>query len=186
METKDIFYCIKLINADGNRGWLFDSKEGIKIITGGFHTDITQFETDKAALDFIREKKLERRGVKAYVRTNQDIIKEAQIIENKAISPMVKPMFHLENKSNKKCFYDSKQEVYFFKEMGEFGYPVWDDEKKLIEFVRKCEFQEGMIFLIKNDKGTKTRKLIQVYGRKQGENGEPKHIQVEGEGWKEY
>lgn len=186
METKNTFYCIKLINSSGERGWLWDSPDGIKIIKGGLHSDITQFETEKDALNFIRERKLERSGIKAYVRTNQEIIEESQKVETKGISMMDKPMFHLENQKGEKCFYDSKREVYFFKQIGEFGCPVWDDEKKLIEFVRTSEFQEGMIFLIKHDKGKKQRKLIQAYGKKKGEEVEPEHIQIDGDEWKDF
>ena len=124
--------------------------------------------------------------MKAYVRTNQDIIAEAKIIENKGISIMNKPMFHLENQKGDKCFYDSKREVYFFKQIGDVGFPVWDNEEKLIEFVRVAEFQEGMIFLIKSDKGEKQKKLVQVYGKKQGEDGEPKHILIDSDEWKDY
>lgn len=186
METKNTFYFIKLINKDGARGWLYDSPDGIKIITGGVHSDITQFETEKDALDFIREKKLERKGIKAYVRTNQELIDEIKIIETKGASVMDKPMFHLENQDGKKCYYDSKIEGYFFKEMGDFGFPIWDDEQKLTEFVKVAEFQEGMIFIIKHEKEKKQRKLIQAYGKKQGEIGEPQHIPIEGDEWKDY
>lgn len=80
------FYVIKLINHNGERGYLIDSPDGIKIVTGGVHTDITQFETEKAASCFIREKKIERRGVKAYIRSNTDMINDAQIVENHGIS----------------------------------------------------------------------------------------------------
>lgn len=185
METENTFYFIKLINSNGERGWLWNSPEGIKIIKG-LHSDITQFESEKDALNFIREKKLERKGVKAYVRTNQDIMEEIQKIESKGASMVDKPLFHLENQNGKKCFYDSKIEGYFFKQMGDFGFPIWYDEESITKFVRKAEFQEGMIFLIKKDKGKKERKLIQAYGRKQDEEGEPKHIQIEGDEWKDY
>ena len=186
METKNIFYCIKLFNGDGTRGWLIDSPDGIKIATGGVVSDITQFETYAEANNFIRERKLERQGVKAYVRTNQELIEEERKDGGSGISTADKPVYHLENQKDEKCFYDSKIEGYFFKQMGEFGFPVWDDEEKLIEFVRVAEFQEGMIFLIKHDKGKKERKLIQAYGKKQGEEGEPKHMPIEGDEWKDY
>lgn len=185
METQNTFYCIKLINSNGERGWLWDSPEGIKIIKG-FHSDITQFETEKDTLNFIRYKKLERKGVKAYVRTNQDIVEEIQRIESKGASMVDKPLFHLENQKGWKCFFDSKIDGYFFKEMGDFGMPIWYDEESITKFVQASEFQEGMIFLIKKDKGKKQRKLIQAYGKLQGEKGEPKHIPIEGDEWKDY
>lgn len=184
MKTENIFYCVKLINSNGERGWLWDSPDGIKIIKG-LHSDITQFETEKDALNFIRERKLERKGIKAYVRTSQEIIDESEIVETKGISTTDKPLFHLENQKGWKCFYDSKIDGYFFKEMGEFGHPIWYDEESITKFVKACEFQEGMIFIIKKEKNKKQRKLIQAYGKLQGEEGEPKHIQIEGE-WKDY
>ena len=71
------FYCIKLISKDGKRGWLIDRPDGIQIYTGGVTSDITQFETEQDAYKFIRERKLERKGVKAYVRTNQELLDES-------------------------------------------------------------------------------------------------------------
>lgn len=186
MDTPASFYCIRLINKDGTRGWIFDSKNGIKVMTDGVHSDITQFETEEDARQFIRDKKIERNGVKAYIRTNQELLDTVRKVGEQGISAMDKPTYHLENQKGYKCFYDSKIEGYFFKEMGEFGFPVWQDEESLIKFVRVAEFQEGMIFIIKHDKEKKERKLIQVYGRKQEEEGEPKHIQIEGDEWKEY
>lgn len=186
MEEKNTFYCIKLINADGTRGWLIDSPDGIKISIGGIHPDITQFDTEKDALNFIRERKLERKGVRAYVRTNQEIIEEVQKVENAGVSAASKPVLHLENQDGKKCFYDSKREVYFFKSMGDVGFPAWNDEEELIKFVRAAEFEEGMIFMVKHENGRKQRKLVQAYGKIQGEEGEPKHIPIDGDDWKDY
>lgn len=185
METSASFYCIKLINSNGERGWLWDSPDGIKIIQGGLTSDITQFQTEKEALNFIREKKLERKGVKAYVRTNQEIIEEVQKVENRGVSRMKNPMFHLENQDGKKCFYDSKQDAYFFKEMGDFGYPVWDDEERLRDFVVLAQFKEGMIFLIKHEKGKKQKKLIQAYGKLNGVDGPPQHMPISGGDWED-
>lgn len=187
--TSNTFYCIKLINSNGERGWLFDSPEGIKIITGGLHSNITQFTTEKDALSFIRDRKIERGGIKAYVRTNQEIIEEVQIVENKGISVMDRPMYHLENDKGEKCFYDSTQEVYFFKQMGDFGYPVWDSEEKVRTFAREMKFEQSLMFMVKHyDKSKKEKTLIQVYGCRKKEDGtmsEPEYIDIkEGDNYK--
>lgn len=170
MEAENTFYCIKLINSNGERGWLWDSPDGIKIIKG-LHSDITQFETEKDALAFIRERKLERKGVKAYVRTNQEIIEDSKKVETVGISSIDKPLFYLENQNGKKCFYDSKIDGYFFKQMGDSGFPIWYDEESITKFVRVAEFEEGMIFIIKKEGNKKQRKLIQAYGIKEGDEG---------------
>ncbi len=177
------FYCIKLINSVGERGWLYDSPQGIKIIKGGLHADITQFETEKDASNFIRERKLERRGVRALVRTNQDIIEESQKDGIIGVSESDKPMFYLENETGKKCFYDSGLEGYYFKEMGDTGFPIWHDEETITEFVRLAEFEEPMVFLVKMYKGEKQRKLIQAYCTIEGNPGQAEYIHIDTDEW---
>ncbi len=70
------FYVIKLINRDNERGYLIDTPKGIIISKGGITADITQFPTFQDAQQFIRDRKVERRGVKAYIRDNYDLMKD--------------------------------------------------------------------------------------------------------------
>ena len=187
MKIEATLYCIKLIYKDGTRGWLIDRPTGIEICVGGVMSDITLFETEQDANKFIRERKLERSGVKAYVRTNQELLDEVSKDGSAGMSsvPLDKPIYHLENQKGEKCFYDSTKEVYFFKTMGEFGFPVWYDEESIRRFAKDMKFQQGAIFMVKHlgkDKEEKT--LIQVYGSKKnpdGTMGEPEQIDIEGE-----
>ena len=186
MEKKEIaFYCIKLINVNGVRGWLYDSKDGIQIITGGMHANITQFSTQKEAERFIRDRKLERQGTKAYVRTNQDIIDEAAIIETKGVFKIKEPLFSLQNQLGHKLFYDSKKEEYFFKPDVVFGYPAWKNEADATQFVQALEFKEGAIFVVKHQgHEPDQKKLIQVYGILKGKEEQgPQTINVDNQEW---
>lgn len=181
------FYYIKLIRSDGTRGWLIDRPTGIEVCVGGVTSDITQFETEQDAYKFIRERKLERGGVKAYVRTNQELLDESikSGVAGVSAVPLDKPTYHLENQKGEKCFYDSAKEVYFFKQIGSFGFPVWYDEESIRRFAKEMKFQQPTIFMVKHlgkDKEEKT--LIQVYGAKKnadGTMGEPEQIDIEGE-----
>ncbi len=130
----DTFYVIKLINNNtGVRGYVIDTPKGIMISTEGIVSDITQFKTYQDAQAFMREKKLERGGVKAYIRDNGDLMKEMS--ETKGISPMKTDMFYLENMAMEKLFYDAKQEGYYF-DKRDVGYCVWQTEEQLLEFVK--------------------------------------------------
>jgi len=183
METQVEFYCIKLINRDGTRGWLFDSPDGIKVITDGVNSDITQFENIADANNFIRYQKLERKGVKAFVRTSQELIEEGQKLGIAGISTRDKPTFHLENQKGEKCFYDSTRDAYCFKPMGESGYPFWESEEDTRAFVKEMDFEQSMIFLVKTDKGNQDKTLIQVYGCAKKEDGtmseHPEYINIQ-------
>ena len=176
------FYCIRLINKDGTRGWLIDRPSGIEICIGGVMSDITQFDTEQDALKFIRERKVERGGAKAYVRTRQELMDESIKEGSPGISTADKPVYHLENHKGEKLFYDSKMEAYYFKAMGEFGYPCWQSEEQVRALVKGAEFEASAIFVVKHwGKGQREKTLIQVYGAKtnpDGTMGEPEHIEI--------
>lgn len=180
------FYCIKLIRNDGTRGWLINSPNGIEIAIGGVTTGITQFETEQDALKFIRDQKIERKGIKAFVRTNQELIQESidSGIEGISAVPADKPIYHLENHKGEKLFYDSKMDAYYFKEMGNVGSCAFDNEAQARLFVKECKFEQPMILMVKHlgkDKFEKTP--IQAYGRKEnpdGTMGELEYIDFEG------
>ncbi len=128
----DTFYVIKLINNNtGVRGYVIDTPEGIMISTNGIVSDITQFKTYQDAQAFMRERKLERGGIKAYIRDNGDLMKEMG--EIKGISTMQTDMFYLENLAGEKCFYDAKEEAYYFDKQ-DVGYCVWRTEDEMYAF----------------------------------------------------
>jgi len=178
------FYCIKIIKPDGTRGWVIDRPDGISFVMGGANTDITMFETESAANKFIRERKIERQGVKAYVRTNQEMIQDAKKVETPGISPatsLSNATYHLENHKGEKCYYDSKEEVYFFKDVNA-GFPCWFDEPSIRRFVKDMKFEQALIFAIKHENGKTEKKLIQTYGCRKNEDGtfaDPEYIEVE-------
>jgi hypothetical protein len=181
------FYCIKLIrSSDGVRGWLVDRPTGIEIAVGGVISDITQFETEQDALKFIRDKKIEKGGIKAYVRTNQELMDESIASGEKGISsmPKDKPLYYLENHLGEKLFYDSKMEAYYFKKV-DMSYPVWDNEEEIRASVKKAKFEQPMIFMVKSFGRDKTEKIpIQAYGRKKnpdGTMGELEHVDLKGD-----
>ncbi len=182
------FYCIKLISKDGTkRGWLIDRPHGIEICVGGVISDITQFSTEQDALKFIRERKIERNGIKAYVRTNLELMDESIKDGATGIStmPTDKETYHLENHLGDKLFYDSKIEAYYFKKMGDFGFPVWEKEEHVRAIVKEAKFQQAMIFMVKNLGGKQEKTAIQVYGKKKnpdGTSGEFEHIELEAGG----
>lgn len=127
------FYVIKLINTrTSERGYLIDSPKGITISINGIHSDVTQFESFQKAQDFIREKKLERRGVKAYIRDNQDLMRDS----DSGAKVMEKEMFMICNLQNiqERLHFNSSNESYYFKEQN-VGACIWETEKQAQDFI---------------------------------------------------
>lgn len=177
---KDEFWVIKVINKDGTRGYLMDTPNGLHVITdSGVLGDITQFATYQDAQKFIRERKVERKGVRAYIRDNNDLMKD-EFTSMVAILPE-KPVYYLENHKGEKLYYEAPKELYYFKNV-DVGYPCWYNEKEVREFVKHYKFEQSQIFMIKNEGvGKETRTLIQVYGSQKNEDGtmsEPKHYEI--------
>ncbi len=175
MET---FWVIKTINKDGTRGYVMDTPQGIIIIQNGVTAEVTQFKTYQDAQQFIRERKIERQGIKAYIRDNNDLMKD----ENLSYVTASKPVYHLENQKGEKLYYESRNETYFFK-MVDVGYPIFNAEKQCREFVKHYEFQQSQIFMVKHSGKDipEERTLIQVYGTQKKEDGtmeEPKHYEI--------
>jgi hypothetical protein len=144
MKSKDKFYVIKLINRDGTRGYLADKPEGFMVVTGGLHASITQFKTQKEAEKFIKDRKVERQGMKAYIRSNEDLIAEGEdgLISGTSISD--NDNCYLENKNGWKLFYDAKQEGYYF-DSPDVGYCIWKTEGDAEKFIEAMEFPEKPI-----------------------------------------
>lgn len=178
------FYCIKLINnSTGARGWLIDRPNGIEICVGAVTSDITQFDTQEDALNFIRERKIERGGIKAYVRTSSELLDESIESGDKGVRaiPTEVPIYYLENHKGEKCFYDSKMEAYYFKKI-DAGYPCWNNEEHLRLFVKEARFEQPMIYMVKQSGKDKKEKIpIQAYGCRKnpdGTMGEPEQIEI--------
>jgi hypothetical protein len=127
MDKMDKIYFIKILLPSGGRGYIIDTSKGIIIATNENIANITSFKSYQDAQQFIRERKIERRGVKAYIRDNQDLIKEG------FAKPVEKEMFFLENSTGEKLFYDSANECYYY-DKASFGYCVWDSVEQLERF----------------------------------------------------
>lgn len=141
MENKqDIFYYIKLINTrNGKRGFVGE-KNGEVVISDQFFQATKMFPSYQDAQKYMREKKLERRGMTAHIRDNNDLIKEAQM-PNSGISNM-KPasgdVFVVVNSVGQRCFYDP-EEGYYFKD-GEVGSCAFFSQKEVDDFIVKLNF----------------------------------------------
>jgi len=126
----DTFYCIKLITSDGNRGYVMDTPKGIMIVSDGLHCDISRFKTYQEAQEFMRNRKLERNGVKAYIRDNQDLMKEFK----DQVVPLTEA-WYIEDALGYKIFYDSGKDGYYL-DNHDSGYCIWHDEKSCNEFIK--------------------------------------------------
>lgn len=127
------FYCIKLINKHtGSRGYVIDSPKGIQVAEK-FVSDCVRFPTYQEAQKFMRDNKLERGGITAYIRDNQDVMKEGEA------SGLVKvesdqPIYFIENEIGQKLFYDTKEDGYYFSDE-DIGYCCWYDIPTADKFV---------------------------------------------------
>lgn len=130
------FFCIKLINKNGERGYILDSPEGIMISRNGVVSNIKQFETYSHAQQWLRENKVENNQIKAYIRDNFDLIRDEK---GSGGSVMEKDYYILENELGEKLCYDAKLDGYYFKKC-EAMYCFFESEKQLKEFNEQFEF----------------------------------------------
>ncbi len=139
----NIFYVIKLINTrNGNRGYVIDTKDGIELSVGNLDMNITQFETEKQAEKFIRERKLQRGGMTAHIRSNQELLEDEK--GNPNLRPADGDIFFIENADGEKLFYDSKDKGYFYKK-GEAGYPCWYTMEQITSFIEAYKLDDAII-----------------------------------------
>lgn len=141
--SKEVFYYIKLINPkNGQRGFVQEDGKGEVIIADQFHQGTKQFPTYQDAQKFIREHKLERKGMTAHIRDNNDLIREAAM-PNSGIKNMKRVEEHqdiyvLVNEAGQRCFFDSK-DGYYFKD-GEVGACAFFSMEQVDEFFTKVKF----------------------------------------------
>ncbi len=137
-ENNKLFYVIKLIKKDGQRGYVIDSKEGIMICTDKVSMDITQFDDIKSARTFIKDKKLERNGTRAHIRTNEDLMKDELL---HGVAPVKTDLYYFENEKKEKMFFDKKQEGYYF-DKKDVGYCVWPNKGDAEKFHAAYKFPD--------------------------------------------
>lgn len=174
----DRFYVIKVINKDNTRGYVMDTPKGIIIIKNGIDAGVTMFQTYQDAQQFIRDRKIERKGVRAYIRDNDDLMKDEKV----NFVTADKPIYSIENHKGERLVYESARNVYFFKKCGEVGFCIWYEEDEVRKFVDHYKFQQAQIYMIKQLKSEiQSKTLIQLYGSKKREDGtleEPEHINI--------
>ena len=132
----DKFYVIKLFNSrSGSRGYLAETPKGI-VISDVLYTNTKQFVSEKEARQYIKENKLERQGVSAHVRSNEDLIADGHIG-----TPLDKnkELWTAMDLSGAYVFFDAGKTEYYF-ERRDVGYCIWYDEKSVNEFIEKMQF----------------------------------------------
>ena len=135
----DKFYVIKIINRGGQRGYLVDSPKGI-MIADGITGEITQFKTSEEAQKFIRDRKIERGGIKAYIRDNDDLMKE----EAKSLTTLSVDAFYIENEDGEKVFFDGKHQGYYF-DKSDVGYCLWKTEEDAKTVIVHFKFTDSSV-----------------------------------------
>lgn len=141
--SKENFYYIKLINTrSGERGFVTENNKGEVLLSDEFNQVTKQFPTYQEAQKYIREHKLERKGMTAHIRDNDDLMREANM-PNSGITNMKrvdehKEVYVLVNEIGQRCFFDS-QKGYYFKD-GEVGSVCFFSMQQVDEFFTKVKF----------------------------------------------
>ncbi len=140
MQTNEVFYSIKLINNNtGKRGFVMDSKDGIMISENVFHANCKQFKTYQDAQQFMRQNKLEKNGVIAYIIDNNDIMKQGNA---NGFTRLEKgqELWTIISNEGLHIFYDSKEEGYFF-DTPQVGFCIWENENQVNEAIGALELK---------------------------------------------
>ena len=150
------FYVVYVIAQGGDKGYVCMNPEGIKIVVGGVTNAITQFTTFKEAKEFIREHKLEKNGLRAYIRTNQDLID----MHSSDFVTYADALYYLETEDGHKMFYDTGSKQYFFRKQ-DIGFVCYkeSDMEGLKEMVVNLSREIGMKVEIKNMQDRKKQSL---------------------------
>lgn len=141
--SKEKFYYIKLINTrSGERGFVTENNKGEVLLSDQFNQVTKQFPTYQEAQKYIREHKLERKGMTAHIRDNDDLMREANMpnsgITNMKRVDQYKDVYVLVNDKGQRCFFDS-QKGYYFKD-GEVGSVCFFSMQEVDEFFTKVKF----------------------------------------------
>ena len=123
------FYVIYLVFSSGEKGFLIDGKEGI-LVSHSLDANIKQFISTYEAKKFIVDNQLERKGTKAYVRSNEDLVDE----NTKGVIAFNESFFYIESEVGEKLYFDTKQDRYYFG-FGDVGFCCWKNESDAKLFV---------------------------------------------------
>lgn len=131
------FFCIKLINNNGERGYIMDSPNGIMISKNGVTSNVKKFETYSDAQQWLRENKVENNRCRAYIRDSNDLMKDEV---GSGVSVVDKDVYYLENEHGEKLCYDASQDGYYFQKC-ETMYCLFKSDEQINEFLKQFEFQ---------------------------------------------
>ncbi len=127
----EVFYVIKVRKGD-KQGYVSITPGGVKVIGGGVHADITQFKTYSAAQDSIRDNRIEKNGIRAWIVDNMDLIRDEAGKPGMQIAQ--KDMYYIETVTKEKVCYNPQTEAYFF-QMAEVGFCCWETEQAATDFI---------------------------------------------------
>lgn len=139
--STEIFYFLRLINTkNGERGYVC-IQNGQIMIADQYVQSVKTFQTYQEAQKFIRENKLEKKGISVFILDNNDLIKEASnpLSGIKNIKPAEGDVYVLVNPVNQMCFYDTEKSEYYFKD-GEIGAVCFFSMEQVDEFFTKVKF----------------------------------------------
>lgn len=141
--SKENFYYIKLINVrNGERGFVTENDKGEVLLSDEFNQVTKQFPTYQEAQKYVRENKLERKGMTAHIRDNDDLMREANMpnsgTKNMKSIDENQEVYVLVNEAGQRCFFDSKKK-YYFKD-GEVGAICFFSMEQVNEFFTKVKF----------------------------------------------
>jgi len=127
-------FIIKLINPNGQKGYVCKNKKGVFISIDSVNTSIIQFESDKEAKTFIKENRLERGKTKAYVKSNEELLTDGKI---EGITQLKDTKYYIGDDYGRKVYFDIPSWGYYLNQ-GNIGYCCWNTKAEaeacLIEF----------------------------------------------------
>ncbi len=139
------FYLIKLIRPDGTRG--FVCQQSGKMMVTNTPAAATQFTSPESVKLFIREHKLERKGVNAICYSNVELITSGELTELGG-KPLYKTSYYLETPDGKKCCYNTNEDGYYFRQC-EAGYCAWETHDQLLP-LQQAFLEDGIVCEIKH------------------------------------
>jgi hypothetical protein len=146
--SKDTFYVIKLVSDKTDEdGFVIEDKEGIKVVSGAFHTDVTQYKDYNKALHALRRIKPEAHGFKSYILSNTALINDLKMRHGDQLKEAA-GMVYIENEAGEKLHFNSKEEAYFF-DPRDIGYPVWKTRSEAEFFLKMKGIENGIVKEIK-------------------------------------
>jgi hypothetical protein len=127
----DEFFCIKLVNnRTGERGYIMDDPKGrIMISMNKVLSDVKKFAEQKHAQEYIKVNKLNRQGVEAFVRSNQDLITDEAGVDIKPLEDRM--AYYIENELGEKLYFRNTINGGYYFEKGTVGFCVFEEHQAI-------------------------------------------------------